>query len=423
MTEVQNPKVVLIVYVWPEPQSSAAGLRDMNLIESFLWAGWDLVVASPSQLSPHSEKLAQMGLRTAEIQMNDSSFDEWIRSESPDYVIFDRFVTEEQFGWRVQEQCPNAVRVLDTQDLHFLRRTRSRAVDEGKTIAEIKLSGLDFSSEDTFREVASLYRCDGVFVLSSFEYELLVRHFYYPEQQLSLSRFHYPTPTPAPSFDERAGMMMIGNFRHPPNSDGVKWLVREIWPLIRRLMPEAKLDIYGAYPSREMMVLTSEKQGVCVRGPVQDQFDALKRHRVNLAPLRFGAGIKGKISDAWWSGTPTVSTSMGAEGMTDSFSFGGWIGDTAEEFAHAAVRGSQNSEEWKERQTQGYALIQSLYHSEINQAELIQFLERIRANCASNRAKNWIGSMLGYHAWRSTRYFSRWIEEKSKRLSNDVGQN
>ncbi len=423
MIEVQKNKVVLITYVWPEPLSSAAGLRELNLIDSVLWAGWDLVVASSSQQSSQSAALGERGVRTAEIRANDSAFDAWIKSEAPDLVIFDRFLVEEQFGWRVQEQCPDALRVLDTIDLHFLRRTRSRLIEDGKSLEEIQRGSLDFNNDDTFREIASIYRCDGVFVVSSFEHELLSQRFHVPQGALSLSRFHYPDPQPNPGFHSRSDFMMIGNFRHLPNQDGVIWLSKEIWPRIRRKMPNATLNIYGAYPSREVMRLTSEKTGFFVRGPAVDQFETLRKHRVNLAPLRFGAGIKGKISDGWWCGTPVVSTSMGAEGMHDAYPFGGIIADSPEAFADAAVRLAEDEDEWMMQQERGYFLAKALYHQEKNRPELIGFLKFLLSERVALRSENWIGSMLRFHALRSTRYFSKWIEEKSKGLGNNESLN
>ena len=217
--------------------------------------------------------------------------------------------------------------------------------------------------------------------------------------------------------------MMIGNFRHAPNEDGVRWLIHEIWPLIRRRLPNVSLDIYGAYPSKEMMALTSKKEGIFVRGPISDHLEVLRSHRVNLAPLRFGAGIKGKISDGWWAGTPVVATSIGAEGMSDSYSFGGLIADSAEDFAEAAVRLFQEEKEWAAQQQSGIQLIQALYSLEINRAELVHFLAFLLSNRGELRSRNWLGAMLDYHSMRSTRYFSKWIEEKSKRLGNNVSLN
>src|SRR5690348_14585604 len=96
------PKVLLIGYVWPELSSSAAGLRDWNLVKSIREANWELVYASGSQPNAHSQLLNNAGIRTIQVRANDPDFDSMLLSEMPDFVIFDRFVTEEQFGWRVR---------------------------------------------------------------------------------------------------------------------------------------------------------------------------------------------------------------------------------------------------------------------------------------------------------------------------------
>jgi glycosyltransferase involved in cell wall biosynthesis len=412
------PKAVLITYVWPEPKSSAAGLRDWNLIETFLGAGWDLVVASASQANSYASHIQELQVKTVEIRANDSSFDAWIRSENPDFVIFDRFVVEEQFGWRVKEACPEATRVLDTQDLHFLRRTRHALLQQGATLSEVKNCELRLLNEDTFREIASIYRCDGVFVLSSFEYGLLLNHFHVPQNAIQLSRFHYPTPQDAPSFHERKDFVMIGNFRHLPNQDAVRWLASEVWPLIRARLPEARVSIYGAYPSKEMMSLSSEKDGFFVRGPIIDQFKTMRQYRVNLAPLRFGAGIKGKITDGWWVGTPVAATSIAAEGMIDELPFGGMVADDPSQLARVAVELYENRDQWSKCQGQGYEVIQGLYRADLNSMKLLEFLLDLRSQQEVLRSQNWLGDLLSYHAFRSSCYFSKWIEEKSKRLSH-----
>src|SRR6185437_9590273 len=138
-----------------------------------------------------------------------------------------------------------------------------------------------------------------------------------PRELVSFSCF---TPSPKPlerdlGFSGRNGFCSIGNFRHPPNFDALVWLKSELWPAIRRELPGAVMSCYGAYPTPQAKVLESPADGFWIRGPVDDAVAMLSRHRVALAPLRFGAGIKGKILDSWQAGLPVVTTPIGAEGM------------------------------------------------------------------------------------------------------------
>lgn len=332
-------KVLIIGYVWPEPLSSAAGLRDWNLIETFQGVGWEVIFASSSKENHFSKAIQNRGIQICPVQPNDPEFDIFIQNLKPDFVVFDRFVTEEQFGWRVQENSPETVRILDTQDLHFLRRGREKAIKSGRAENQLRVATQfpinlpDELSEDLLREVASIYRSDCSLIISSFEIQLLKDRYRLPSDLLHLSRFQYDLPPASPSFGERMDFVTIGNFRHLPNADGIRWLYAEIWPLIRKRLPEANLFVYGAYPPKEMMALTQKKSGFHVVGSTPDQFETLKKYRVNLAALRFGAGIKGKISDGWWAGTPVVTTPIGAEGMSDDLSWGGEIAVDQEDFA------------------------------------------------------------------------------------------
>src|SRR4051812_31146501 len=117
-------KLLIIGYVWPEPNSSAAGSRMLGLIRLFLAQDWEIIFVSAAALSEHRANLMEFGVEEKAIALNDSSFNEYLKRFQPDAVLFDRFFTEEQFGWRVEQVCPQALRLLDTEDLHSLRHVR-----------------------------------------------------------------------------------------------------------------------------------------------------------------------------------------------------------------------------------------------------------------------------------------------------------
>ena len=121
--------------MWPEPKSSAAGSRMMQLINVFLSEGYAITFASPCAKSENAFNLDSLGVTQKEIELNNSSFDDFISELKPDIVVYDRFMIEEQFGWRVVENCPEALRILDTEDLHCLRKGREQAFKDKKTFA------------------------------------------------------------------------------------------------------------------------------------------------------------------------------------------------------------------------------------------------------------------------------------------------
>ena len=122
--------LVIIGTVFPEPNSTAAGSRMLQLISFFRSEGYRVTFLCAASPTEHSADLKSMHADTIAVKLNDSSFEMLLRELNPDTVLFDRFTTEEQFGWKVAEVLPQAVRILDTEDLHFLRKGREEACKE-----------------------------------------------------------------------------------------------------------------------------------------------------------------------------------------------------------------------------------------------------------------------------------------------------
>lgn len=407
-----DKKLLIIGYVWPESRSSAAGTRMMELIHCFKSEGWDITCASPAQLTEHMDDLAALEVETQSIALNCSSFDSWVAELQPDMVLFDRFMMEEQFGWRVAKACPDAVRLLESCDLHCLRDARHQALKQNREVTEANLK-----SDMALREIASIYRCDLTLMISDYEMKLLQQTFALPAQLLHHLPFMIDPKVVqqnTPSFEERLHFMTIGNFRHAPNWDAVRYLKESVWPLIRKQLPGAQLHIYGAYPPPKATQLHNEKQGFLVKGWADDAHEVMRQARVCLAPLRFGAGIKGKLADAMINGTPNVTTPIGAEGMHTGFDWSGLIGTTPEELAEAAVRLYQDQSLWVKKQQQGFEIIENVFDKEALGKALIAQVEQLRENLAQHRMSNFTGMMLNHHHQRSTQFMSQWIEVKTK---------
>jgi len=219
-------KLLIIGFVWPEPKSSAAGSRMMQLIQFFKDQNWSITFASTANDSGFMSDLAAYNVRTESIEMNDKSFDHFVREINPDMILFDRFMTEEQFGWRVQSSVPGAIRILDTEDLHSLRYGRMKAVKEGR-----EFSDDDLISDLAKREIAAIYRSDLSLIISEAEMAYLEK-FYKVNPDLLLYLPYALNPiTEAdveiwPSFEARQHFISIGNFRHKPNLDSVLFFKR-----------------------------------------------------------------------------------------------------------------------------------------------------------------------------------------------------
>ncbi|TVR34448.1 MAG: glycosyltransferase [Balneolaceae bacterium] len=411
---LQSIQILIIGTVWPEPNSSAAGGRMMQLIQLFRQREWDVIFASSAAESEHSADLEKLGVVCRSIEMNSSSFDRFISGLMPDAVMFDRFMTEEQFGWRVAEQCPNAMRILDTEDLHCLRQAREKAWKEGR----------EFQSEDLLteeiarREIASIWRCDLSLIISEFEYGLLQSLFKVNESLLHYLPFlNEPADETVtrnwPPFEARSGFVSIGNFLHRPNWNAVLWLKEEIWPMIRQKLPDAELHIYGAYPSQKVFQLHNKGEKFLVKGRAEDAGDVLRKARVLLAPIRFGAGLKGKLVDAMMNGTPSVTTDIGAEGIYEEQNWCGSVENDPEDFFRSAVQLYKDQKLWEKAQIQGARILNDRFLMENFADEFIQKIVTVKGELHSHRKRNFIGSMLMHHTAASTRYMSKWIEAKN----------
>ncbi|EJM18943.1 hypothetical protein PMI21_01914 [Pseudomonas sp. GM18] len=428
MTQPHATKVLVIGYVWPEPRSSAASGHVMQILETLLQQGWDITFSSPAGTGEHRADLTALGIREVPIELNNSSFDDFVRELAPDIVLFDQFMMEEQFGWRVEKHCSDALRVLETSDLQSLRHARHqrlkdrlKASDDNNDFNELFAPALREEFElmaDTDlakREIAALYRCDLNLMISEVEIELLVEQFNMPRNLLHWCPLMVESPSvPPATFEDRAHFLSIGNFRHAPNWDAVLWMKTTIWPLIREQLPNAQLHIYGAYTPPKATALHNAAQGFHVMNWAEDALQVMSAARVCLAPLRFGAGIKGKIVDAMLCGTPNVTTPIGAEAMYGEHSWPGAIAHTAQEFANNAVQLYKDESCWKDAQSFGQTLLNDRYQRSIHGPALIEKLLYCQQHLPQLRRDNFTGSMLRHHHNKSTQYMAQWIEAKNR---------
>ncbi|CAI7786648.1 unnamed protein product [Closterium sp. NIES-54] len=237
---------------------------------------------------------------------------------------------------------------------------------------------------------------------------------------------------------ERQHCVMLGTFRHAPNVDAVSWLASHIWPLIRAQLPMAECHVYGSYVTATISSLHDPSSGFIICGHAPS-LDMLASYRVLLAPLRYGAGIKGKVLDSWRHGTPVVTTPIGAEGMgcrgggeegeepgegdtgvAEGQGEGGageqwgglWGPGDAEAFAADAVRLYSDPHLWASCQSTGRTILQQQFGMLTNGPALLAAVSAAKSSMHDNRMRDYTGAMLWHDSNRATEYFSRWIELK-----------
>ena len=400
--------LVIIGAVWPEPTSTAAGSRMLQLISLFQKQDYEITFLCSASKSDFSFDLSQISVKTKAIQLNDSSFDAEIKSLNPDVVLFDRFMIEEQYGWRVIENCPNALRVLDTEDLHFLRKAREIAFKQNR-----ELVFEDYISDVFKREMASIYRCDLTLLISKFEMQLATETFKIDATLLYYLPFlSEEIQTNIPSFEERNYFVSIGNFLHEPNWQTVLAL-KKCWKSIKKQLPEAELHVYGAYVSEKAKQLHNEKEGFLIKGRAESVLDVYSKAKVLLAPIPYGAGLKGKLFEAMQLGLPSITTKMGAEAMNGNLDWNGFITSDEADFIEKAIELYTNKNVWETAQKNGYKIIEKRFKKELYQTDFMNQVGNLQEHLNAHRNQNFLGQILQHQSLQSTKYMSKWIEAKN----------
>lgn len=401
-------KTLLIIgFVWPESRSSAAGTRMLQLIQLFNKEGFTIHFASAANKTNYSDDLSKFHLYEHEILLNSDSFDSFVKKLNPDIVIYDRFMVEEQYSWRVRSQCPKTLHILDTEDLHFLRYARQKL--GGKNISLSELTSFPI----TKREIASILRSDISLIISEYEIKLLTQEFHIRDSQLFYLPFleeEIPEENLIPSFKERQHFVFIGNFIHEPNWQAVRTLKEKIWPELRKKTPQAEIHIYGAYLSEKVQQLNQPKERFIIKGRAEDAVQTLSRYRLLVAPLLFGAGIKGKFLDAAKAHTPYITTKIGDEGIGNPESVSDLVS-----FATTAENLYLNEDFWKQHQLHNRLLFSSLFDRKVYEKPFINTLNKIKDSLALHRAQHFFGQILLEEKFQSRKYMSLWIQEKNKK--------
>lgn len=400
--------VLLIGLVWPEPNSSAAGVRMMQLIHSFLEQQYTVSFACSAARGEFSYPLESLGVQCYSIILNSSSFDTFIQDLAPTMVVFDRYITEEHYGWRVSENCPNALRILDSEDLHCLRKARQKAAKEQRVFCLEDL----LVEETAIREIASILRCDLTWIISEYEMDVLQNVFKLDTALVDyLPMWVETVPEVNTAVSEKVHFSFIGNFLHEPNWDAVLYLKKEIWPRIRKKLPQAELHVFGAYPSQKVLDLHNPKEGFMFKGRAENVTQVFENTRVFLAPLRFGAGMKGKLIEAMVHGVPSVTTPIGAESMHGDLPWNGSIEQEVHAFVDEAVELYTDFQKWQGAVENGYTILEKRFTKHDN--GFISKLEKLYMELEKHRKQNFLGNLIQHQQFQATKFMSKWIEIKN----------
>lgn len=274
-------------------------------------------------------------------------------------------------AWRlleaVQDAVPDVPMIFDTVDLHFLREEYEAEVagtDEARHRARVGRE----------RELSLVRIATSTWVVSFDELELLQR--IVPGARVDVvPNIHHSHPTPA-VFADRDGVLLVANWPHPPNQDGLRWFLDEILPIIRRDLPDLQLHLVGKGLPDNIIARLDER--TTVHGWVPELEPIYNQVRLSIAPLRYGAGMKGKVAEALAHGVPVVTTPVGTEGMAPDVVAAAVVADDAETFAAAVVATYRDETRWRTIHEQGPAAIEAAY----GEAAVSQLVDGILAELA-----------------------------------------
>ena len=300
---------------------------------------------------------------------------------------------------------------LDTEDLHFLRSARQQSTK--------KQEAVDLFSDMAKREIAAILRCDLSLIISETEIKILQEQFKIDSSLLYYLPFLEEEITSETTknwipFEQRADFVFIGNFLHEPNWHTVQTLKTKVWPLLRKKLPNANLHIYGAYASQKVLQLENKTEKFWIKGRALNAQETISKHKILLAPIQFGAGVKGKFIDAMQVGTPAVTTSVGAEAMKGNLLWNGIIEDDLTFFAEKAAELYQDKTAWLAAQQNGIQIINERYSLTTFADPFMRQVEELFLELTKHRRNNFFGQILNHHTAQSTKYMSLWIEEKNK---------
>ncbi|MFW5926623.1 MAG: glycosyltransferase [Wenzhouxiangella sp.] len=362
-------EVLFIDAITPEPDKDSGSMRMQAMLEIFRDLGYRVrfMPENLARVDGYTRNLQKRGIE-ALYHPEVGSIHEWLAENGSrlDMVIVSRHYVLSPLLAGLGRHCGDAAIVFDTVDLHFLREQR-KAELTGDRAAE------RMARRTREAELELIDRTDVTLVVSPVERELLTE--IRPDADIrvlsNIHRIHGRTR----EWAERRDIMFVGGFQHPPNIDAAEWLIEEIFPLVRERIPEAKLHLIGSRMPDHLR--ERHAPGVIVHGFVEDLEPYLEGCRLSVAPLRYGAGVKGKVNQAMAWGLPVVATRCAAEGMYLEHGQDVLIADTGERIAEQIVRAYNDEKLWRKLSDGGLANVEKHFSYDAARRAITELLESL----------------------------------------------
>ena len=372
---VHRPRVLVMDANTPTPDRDSGSLRMAELLGLLVEEGCAVTFLSQGlgHDGRYTEALQRAGVECW-WQPWVGRLPRWLAryGSSFDAVIVSRHYVLAPVLDLLREMAPEARLVFDTVDLHFLREQRE---------AQLGAQAGAAAARDTQRSELALMRAvDQTWVVSPVEQALLAQ--LAPEARVAVVSNIHRVATDTPGFEARDDIVFVGGFRHPPNVDAAMWIGEQIMPLLRERLPGVRLHVVGAEAPPAVDALGREP-GIVMHGHVPDLEALLDRCRVAVAPLRYGAGIKGKVNQSLARGLPVVATSCAVEGMALEDGRDVLVADAPVDFVNAIARLFDDRELWETLRAGGFANTEAHFSRECARRALRDFLATLPAPAAA----------------------------------------
>ncbi len=365
-----QPRALVLDHRMPTPSHDAGSVRTIALLELLQAQGY-AVTFLPANLfawEPFYSELLRTGVEIITTPEYASLTDYLDQHGSTFELAFvARFHIAKDHIVAVRAACPDALLIFDTVDLQYLRLERQAALEKD-TAKRAEAERLRHA------ELGVARQADITLVVSDAELTMLNEAA--PELDVRVvSLIHDIEPIETP-FEARKDFFFIGGFEHPPNLDAATWFVREVFPSVREALPEVRVLLIGSKAPPSLQELAGN--GVEIIGYVDDVDPYLSGCRLSIAPLRYGAGVKGKVTQSLSSGLPCVMTSIAAEGIGLVDQRDALIADDSEAFAAAVITLYQDRDLWQRLARAGVDRMRERFSRAVAEEQLVALIDHAR---------------------------------------------
>ncbi len=368
-------RVLVVDAYTPEPDQDSGSLRLVNFMRCLQALGYGVTFFPDNRAwnGAYTRALQDLGV--------EAWYDPWLQSadrfleaHGPDFdlVVVSRHYVACHYLALVRRHAPQARFVFDTVDLHYLREQRLAELKDSATLHQV-------AKQTRRSELAVIRDADATLVVSPVERELLAEEA--PDARVFVLSNIHEVAGSAADFDTRKDLYFVGGYQHPPNIDAAHWFVEDIWPRVRERLPGVTFHLVGSKAPDDVRAL-GDAEGVTFHGFVDSVTPFLDGCRLAVAPLRYGAGVKGKVNQAMAHGQPVVATTAAVEGLHAVDGDDVLVANDAEGFADAVVRLYEDADLWQRLSRGGEANVEAHFSAAAAQRDIRQLIDALSERTA-----------------------------------------